>query len=348
MSRQDETAARRFLARQSVGDVIDGTVEQIVEFGAFVEVHEGVHGLLHSSEWTERPEPGTTVRVEILDVDVDRERLSLRPAWPAGRSGHPSLRPARPGKPLAGRPAPALRVAGMAITVVPTLDFMAGVYRRPAAGGPQSERFTHYVAAAGERLPVHGYNPMTSTPVLPTVEALLAAGAEPVLATAAGRSAARLGYDGDAVMHVTVATPGTWTDRLATEVEHRLLGADPGGLLWWFDQPVTPEAVEAEAVAQTVRLVTHAHRGGPPATLADAVEQEGRALAGERGEWDPAAAEAALHHPVPAPKLGPDTQLRGRERQGVVSGSPWCRPACRGPGPRPCTARRRAGCRRGR
>jgi small subunit ribosomal protein S1 len=80
MSRQDETAARRFLARQSVGDVIDGTVEQIVEFGAFVEVHEGVHGLLHSSEWTERPEPGTTVRVEILDIDVDRERLSLRPA----------------------------------------------------------------------------------------------------------------------------------------------------------------------------------------------------------------------------------------------------------------------------
>ena len=182
----------------------------------------------------------------------------------------------------------------MAITVVPTLAFMADVYRRPAAGGPTSGRFTRYVAAAAERLPVHGYNPMTSKPVLPTVEALLAVDAESVLAAAAGRTAARLGHEGDLAMHVTVATPGMWTDRTGTEVEHRLLGADAGALLWWFDQPVTPAAVEAEAVAQTARLVAGLRRGGPPATLADAVEQEGRALA----------LAAALAHPVLAHEVG--------------------------------------------
>jgi hypothetical protein len=69
--------------------------------------------------------------------------------------------------------------------------------------------------------PVHGYNPMTSKPVIDTIEALIDMRAEDRLETVANQTA-----------HITVATPGMWTDRLATEVEHRLLAKDPGGLLW--------------------------------------------------------------------------------------------------------------------
>ena len=180
------------------------------------------------------------------------------------------------------------------MTAIPTLAFMAGVYRRSTEGGADSERFQAYVAAAAESVPVSGYNPMTSKPVLETIEALVAVKAEARLASVANEVAARLGFRGEATMHFTVATPGMWTDRLATEVEHRLLGRDPGGVLWWFDEAVDAEAVESDIAAQTVRLVASA-RGGPPWDLAAAVHQEGlaMAMAGHDGRLDPGAADVA-------------------------------------------------------
>lgn len=181
----------------------------------------------------------------------------------------------------------------MSITVVPTLAFMADVYRRSAAGGPRSDRFRAYEAAGAQRVPVHGYNPMTTKAVLPAIEAFLAIDAEERLAEAANRTAASMGFADDATMHLTVATPGMWTDDLATEVEHRLLARDPGGVLLWFDQPVSADSLDAAAVAQAVRLVTVA-RHGPPTVLADAVAQEGAASAraGGPAELDDAAADA--------------------------------------------------------
>jgi polyribonucleotide nucleotidyltransferase len=74
MSRQHE-----FVARCSVGDVFDGTVESVEPFGAFVEIVDGGYGFLHASEWKEQPRPGTPVRVEVLDIDVDAGRMSVRP-----------------------------------------------------------------------------------------------------------------------------------------------------------------------------------------------------------------------------------------------------------------------------
>lgn len=166
----------------------------------------------------------------------------------------------------------------MAIAVDPTLEVMARIYREPAQGGPRSARFAAYAEAGKAGSPIHGYNPMTSKPVLPVVDVLLALDAEARLGRLANRTAATFGEAGDHSMHLTVATPGMWTDRLATEVEHRLLARDPGGVLWWFDDAVDTVRLDAEIVAQTVRLLSVA-RSGPPATLAAAVEQEGRALA---------------------------------------------------------------------
>lgn len=189
------------------------------------------------------------------------------------------------------------RPAG-AVTVVPTLAFMAGVYRLSLEGGPTSPRFRAYVQAAAERSPVHGYNPGTSKPVLETVESLLAAGAEELLASvAAGVVPAWVAGHGPVgapvPMHITVATPGMWTDRLATEVGHRLQGQDPGAALLWFDEPTDAATLRPVLTAEVVRALDLA-RSGPPASLAEAVAREGEALAraGRSGVADPVAAEA--------------------------------------------------------
>lgn len=146
----------------------------------------------------------------------------------------------------------------MRIEAVRTPEHMAEVYRQPTDGGLRSARFHAYTALAELRLPVRGYNPMTSRPVLDTVEALLAIDAEHRIETLANEVAAALGFEEHVTMHLTVATPGMWTDRLATEVHHRLAAPDPGGVLWWSgSKPSTNGSPEN-------RWPTSAH-GTPPA-----------------------------------------------------------------------------------
>ena len=69
----------------SEGDVIDGKVIRLAEFGAFVEIKPGVQGLVHISEISHKHigtpsevlEPGQEVKVKVLGVDIDNERISL-------------------------------------------------------------------------------------------------------------------------------------------------------------------------------------------------------------------------------------------------------------------------------
>ncbi len=73
-----------FLQTLQKGQVRSGVVSSIVNFGAFVDLG-GVDGLVHVSElsWkhidhpSEVVEVGQEVKVEVLDVDMDRERVSL-------------------------------------------------------------------------------------------------------------------------------------------------------------------------------------------------------------------------------------------------------------------------------
>ena len=73
-----------FLNELEKGQVREGVVSSIVNFGAFVDLG-GVDGLVHVSElsWkhidhpSEVVEVGQEVTVEVLDVDMDRERVSL-------------------------------------------------------------------------------------------------------------------------------------------------------------------------------------------------------------------------------------------------------------------------------
>src|ERR687890_279785 len=73
------------LERLQPGQIIEGPVTKVVAFGAFVEILEGVEGLVHISELAqqhvENPreivQPGDDVRVKILEIDSERRRLSL-------------------------------------------------------------------------------------------------------------------------------------------------------------------------------------------------------------------------------------------------------------------------------
>ncbi|MFL6181003.1 MAG: 30S ribosomal protein S1 [Actinomycetes bacterium] len=82
---QTQSAVRQdFLTQLQKGQVRNGVVSSIVNFGAFVDLG-GVDGLVHVSElsWkhidhpSEVVEVGQEVTVEVLDVDMDRERVSL-------------------------------------------------------------------------------------------------------------------------------------------------------------------------------------------------------------------------------------------------------------------------------
>ena len=83
-----------------VGATVAGTVKKITDFGAFLEIAEGVEGLLHISEISHRRidrvdreiRAGEVVQVKILSIDPDKGRISLSKkaleARPAdGRSG---------------------------------------------------------------------------------------------------------------------------------------------------------------------------------------------------------------------------------------------------------------------
>ncbi len=68
-----------------VGQVIEGKVVQIKEYGAFVELEPGLDGLVHISEVAHKRvenignelEAGQVVKVKILEIDKDRKRISL-------------------------------------------------------------------------------------------------------------------------------------------------------------------------------------------------------------------------------------------------------------------------------
>ena len=74
-----------FKANNKVGDVVKGEVVNLVDFGAFVRLDEGVEGLVHvseiSHEHVNKPSDvlniGDAVEVKILDVNEDEQRIAL-------------------------------------------------------------------------------------------------------------------------------------------------------------------------------------------------------------------------------------------------------------------------------
>jgi len=87
-----------------VGDVIDGTVTKLVNFGAFVRVRDGLEGLIHISELSHQRvahpgdvvHEGQTLKLKIISLDSERHRLGLS----LKQAEEPPARPPMPEAPV--------------------------------------------------------------------------------------------------------------------------------------------------------------------------------------------------------------------------------------------------------
>jgi len=76
---------RHFARTHAIGQIVPGKVTKLVPFGAFVRVEEGIEGLVHISELSERHievadqvvQVGDDVMVKVIDIDLERRRISL-------------------------------------------------------------------------------------------------------------------------------------------------------------------------------------------------------------------------------------------------------------------------------
>jgi len=96
----------------NVGDVIDGTVTKLVNFGAFVRVRDGLEGLIHISELSHQRvahpgdvvHEGQTLKLKIISLDSERHRLGLS----LKQAEEPPARPAPEALPAPAAPPPAV------------------------------------------------------------------------------------------------------------------------------------------------------------------------------------------------------------------------------------------------
>src|SRR5215218_4784018 len=85
LKQTQEDPWQRVVDTYNIGDELEGKVTKVVTFGAFVEIMDGVEGLVHISELAqhhvENPREivnqGDVIRVKILEIDSERRRLSL-------------------------------------------------------------------------------------------------------------------------------------------------------------------------------------------------------------------------------------------------------------------------------
>lgn len=91
-----------FADKHKEGDVIDGTIRNITEFGLFIGLEGDIDGLVHHSDisWEKSGEEaikeyskGATVQAKILLVDVEKERVSLGIKQLSGKGGTESSAP---------------------------------------------------------------------------------------------------------------------------------------------------------------------------------------------------------------------------------------------------------------
>ena len=134
-----------------VGSVIEGKVRNLTEFGAFVEITDGIDGLIHVSDmsWTKRVKhpsevlkKGDVVRARITNIDVENQRVSLSikefmpNEWEDFADHH------RPGDTLDGR---VVNVTdfGLFIDIYNGLEGLAHVSEIEVPAGVRLEDFFH-------------------------------------------------------------------------------------------------------------------------------------------------------------------------------------------------------------
>jgi small subunit ribosomal protein S1 len=151
LKQTQEDPWQRIVDTYSIGDELAGKVTKVVTFGAFVEILDGVEGLVHISELAphhvESPReivhPGDEIRVKILEIDSERRRLSLSAKrvedqiLPVSRPGEPAE---EPGEAAAdGAPAAAAPEASAELAEAPVQEGDAASVEPPPAAEASAE-----------------------------------------------------------------------------------------------------------------------------------------------------------------------------------------------------------------
>jgi len=85
MKKNEDNPWEKVVEKYPVDSVIKGKIVRMAPFGAFVELEEGVDGLIHISQIANKhvvkPEDelkiGEIVEVKVLDIDIDKKKISL-------------------------------------------------------------------------------------------------------------------------------------------------------------------------------------------------------------------------------------------------------------------------------
>ena len=76
----------KYKSENKIGDIIEGEIRNITEFGLFVALSEDIDGLVHLSDisWDGNGDEliknyakGSNVKAKVLDIDIEKERISL-------------------------------------------------------------------------------------------------------------------------------------------------------------------------------------------------------------------------------------------------------------------------------
>lgn len=86
MKQTQENPWKAFAETHKIGDVIEGEVKNMIEFGIFIALNDEIDGMIHTSDlsWDKPGEEaikdykkGQMVKAKVLDIDVEKERISL-------------------------------------------------------------------------------------------------------------------------------------------------------------------------------------------------------------------------------------------------------------------------------
>jgi small subunit ribosomal protein S1 len=181
LKQTQEDPWQRVMDTYNVGDVLEGKVTKVVSFGAFVEILDGVEGLVHISELAqhhvENPREvvnqGDTVKVKILEIDSERRRLSL-----SVKRVEDQVLPTR----SVGDGSPGAEISGADLSNVPELGLSEDVFsgaEAEAAAAPAVEEeeapAEDAAPAAEEEAPVEDAAPAVEEEEAPVEDAAPAA-----------------------------------------------------------------------------------------------------------------------------------------------------------------------------
>ena len=84
--KKDTKTLTKIVSKYNIGDIIEGTVTGVVDFGIFVKIDEDIEGLIHKSEidWglventKDYAKVGEKVKVEVIEIKDDKISLSMK------------------------------------------------------------------------------------------------------------------------------------------------------------------------------------------------------------------------------------------------------------------------------